>query len=124
LLLLKSGEEALIQGSSTDLGSGIREIIVEDVKEGELELDWNDIDYIEFMDGGDVTSTFGDRIFGTVTTSRAGEYTGWISWDVDEMFVTDIIDGVSMAANARSNFHRLRVSKKSPRSLARGSQKR
>jgi hypothetical protein len=107
LLLLKSGEEALIQGSSTDLGSGIREIIVEDAKEGELELDWSDIDYIEFMDGGDVTSMFGDRIYGTVITSRAGEYTGWISWDVDEMFVTDIIDGSERGRKRKIKFSQI-----------------
>jgi len=92
-LLLKNGEEAYLQNSSTDLGSGIREIIIEDADEGEIELDWYDIDYIEFFDGGSVESSFGKRLFGTVTTSKAGEYTGWICWDVDEVFDTDIIDG-------------------------------
>ena len=93
ILLLKNGEEAYLENSSTDLGPGIRELIIEDANEGELELDWYDIDYIEFFDGGDVKSDFGERLFGTVTTSKAGEYTGWICWDVDEVFSTDIIDG-------------------------------
>ena len=92
-LLLKNGEEIEFTTSSTDLGSGIREIIIETKDEGELELAWDDIDYIEFMDGGDVTSSFGKRLYGTVTTSRGGEYAGWIAWDVDEMFSGDIIDG-------------------------------
>jgi hypothetical protein len=92
-LLLKSGETVFIEGSSSDLGTGVREIIIETADEGELELDWYDIDHIEFMDGGDVESDMGERIYGTVTTSRAGEYTGWICWDVDETFTKDIIDG-------------------------------
>lgn len=93
ILLLKNGEEVYFENSSTDLGPGIREIVIEDADEGELELDWYDIDYIEFFDGGSVESNFGKRIFGTVTTSKAGEFTGWICWDVDEVFDSDIIDG-------------------------------
>lgn len=93
VLLLKGGEEVMIESSSTDLGTGIREIVIEEITEGELELDWYDIDYIEFFDGGDIESDFGERIFGTITTRKAGEFTGWICWDVDEMFTNDIIDG-------------------------------
>ncbi len=92
-ILLKSGQKFEMTSSSTDLGGAIREIVIETRNEGELELDWDDIDYIEFMDGGDVDSRFGTRIFGTVMTSRGGEFTGWICWDIDEMFSTDIIDG-------------------------------
>lgn len=93
ILTLKDGEEVYLQNSSTDLGPGIREIVIEDPDEGEIELDWYDIDYIEFFDGGSVESDFGNRLFGTVTTSKSGEYTGWICWDVDEAFDNDIIDG-------------------------------
>ncbi len=93
VLLLKNGEKVAITSSSTDLGSGVREIVIEDPDEGELELVWDDIDHIDFFDGGDVKSDFGNRLYGTVTTSKLGEFTGWICWDVDEMFTTDIIDG-------------------------------
>jgi len=92
-LLLKSGKDIELTSSSTDLGDAVREIVVETKDEGELELDWDDIDYIEFMDGGDIQSDFGNRLFGTVTTSRGGEYTGWICWDMDELFGDDILDG-------------------------------
>ncbi|MFH1701452.1 MAG: hypothetical protein ABIE07_12810 [Candidatus Zixiibacteriota bacterium] len=92
-LILQNGEEVGIEGSSTDLGTGIREIVIETSDEGLLELDWYDIDYIEFMDGGDVESDFGEKIYGTVTSDRIGEFTGWIVWDVDESFTNDIIDG-------------------------------
>jgi hypothetical protein len=92
-LLLKSGKTVTITNSSTDLGSGIREIVIETKNEGELELEWDDIKYIDFYDGGDVQSDFGKRLYGTVTTERAGDYTGWICWDMDEMFTNDVIDG-------------------------------
>lgn len=107
LLLLKNGEEVFLESNSTDLGTSIREIVIEDEGEGELELDWYDIDYIEFFDGGDTESDFGERIFGTVTTDRAGEYTGWISWDVDEMFLTDIIDGRDKRRKRKIKFSKI-----------------
>jgi hypothetical protein len=107
LMLLKGGEEVFIESSSTDLGTGIREIVIEEINEGELELDWYDIDYIEFFDGGDVESDFGERIFGTVTTRKAGEFTGWICWDVDEMFTKDIIDGRDRSRKRKIKFAKI-----------------
>ncbi len=104
---LKSGDVIFIRNSSTDLGSGIREIVIETRDEGELELDWDDIDYIEFSDGGDVDSDFGTRIYGTVSTSRAGEFTGWICWDMDEMFSTDIIDGRDKRRKRKIKFSKI-----------------
>ncbi len=107
ILLLKNGEEVFLVSNSTDLGTGVREIVIEDATEGELELDWYDIDYIEFFDGGDVESDFGERIYGTVTTSKAGEFTGWICWDVDEMFSSDIIDGRDKKRKRKIKFEKI-----------------
>lgn len=104
---LKSGEVVYFRNSSTDLGSGIREIVIETADEGELELDWDDIEFIEFSDGGDVDSEFGTRIYGTVSTSRAGEFTGWICWDMDEMFSKDIIDGRDKRRKRKIKFARI-----------------
>ncbi len=92
-LQIKNGETIEFRSGSTDFGNSIREIVIETADQGELELDWYDIEEIEFFDGGDVESNFGRRIYGTVTTTRAGEFTGWICWDMDEMFTTDVIDG-------------------------------
>lgn len=104
---LKGGEVIFIRNSSTDLGSGIREIVIETRDEGELELDWDDIEFIEFFDGGDVESEFGTRIYGTVSTSRAGEFTGWICWDMDEMFSKDIIDGRDKRRKRKIKFSKI-----------------
>lgn len=106
-LLLKSGRRVNLSQGSTDFGSGIREIVIETKTEGEMELDWGDIDHIEFLEGGDVTSTFGPRLYGTVTTSRAGDFTGWICWDMDEVFAGDIIDGSEHGRTRKIKFSQI-----------------
>jgi hypothetical protein len=94
LVILKSGEEVELSGGSTDIGDGIREIVIEDDREGEIELVWDDIEMVEFMDTpGDLKSSLGERLFGTLTTRRGDEYTGYVCWDVDELFTKDILDG-------------------------------
>lgn len=94
LLILKSGQEIELDENSTDIGSGIREIIIEDEHEGELELVWDDIETIEFRQApSGLESNFGERLYGTLITRRGDEYTGFVCWDVDELFARDILDG-------------------------------
>jgi len=94
LLTLKSGQEIELSGGGSDIGSGIREIIIEDEHEGEIELVWDDLETIEFVQAPSGTeSNFGERLYGTLTTRRGNEYTGFICWDVDELYPTDILDG-------------------------------
>ena len=94
LLTLKSGQEIELSGGSTDIGSDIREIIIEDEHEGEIELVWDDLETIEFKQArSGAESNFGERLYGTLVTRRGDEYTGYVCWDVDELFPTDILDG-------------------------------
>ncbi len=94
LLILKSGQKVEMENSSTDLGEGIREIIIEDVDEGEVELVWRDIESIEFADtDGGMESNFGERLYGTLTTRRGETFSGFVGWDVDEVFGRDVLDG-------------------------------
>lgn len=93
-LVLKSGQKVRLEGGSSDIGRSIREIIVEDAAEGEIALDWDDIERIELSQGAaGLSSRFGERLYGTLTTRRGDEYTGWVSWDVDELFSGDVLDG-------------------------------
>ena len=93
-LVLKSGEHFEMYNGSTDIGSGIREILIEDNREGEIEFTWDDIDEIEFEETPDnLESNFGERLYGTLTTRRGEEYTGFVCWDMDELFEKDILDG-------------------------------
>jgi len=108
LLILKSGEEIEFIHGSSDIGTGIRELVIEDDVEGEIELVWDDLEKVEFMatDGG-LESSFGDRLYGTLTTRRGDEFTGYICWDVDEVFTTDVLDGEEKRRSRKVKFGKI-----------------
>lgn len=108
-LTLKSGEKIKFRGGSSDIGDDIRGIIIEDDREGEIEFDWGDIASIEFLpcDAG-LKSRFGERLYGTLTTMRGDEYTGWVSWDADELFTGDVIDGEEKGHSRKIEFSRIK----------------
>lgn len=93
VLLLKSGEEVELKGGSGDIGDDNREILIDDRDEGIIELEWGDIDKIEFTEDSGEKCSFGERLYGTLTSRRGHEFTGFICWDKDETFDTDILDG-------------------------------
>lgn len=109
LLVLKSGDEVDLFGGSTDIGNGIREIIIEDEAEGDVELLWDDIELIEFKPADNNNeSMFGERLFGTLTTRRGDEFTGYVCWDVDELFSTDILDGDEEGRSRKIKFGKIK----------------
>lgn len=108
LLVLKSGIEIELSEGSTDIGNDMRELIIEDNKRGEIELVWDDIDKVEFMPAkaADV-SRFGERIYGTLTTRRGDKYSGFVTWDVDEVIDEDEIDGEDGDRSRKVKFGRV-----------------
>ncbi len=93
-LVLKSGEEVEFSGGSTDIGTDVREIIIEDRDEGEVELEWRDIEEVKFEQApSSARSEFSERLYGTLTTRDGEKFTGLVCWDVDEIFADDILDG-------------------------------
>lgn len=108
LLVFKSGEEVELEGGSGDIGTDNREIIIEDEDEGEVELVWDDIEMIRFMPAHSrAESNFGERLYGTLTTRRAGEFTGFVCWDMDELFTTDILDGDHKGRSRKIKFGKI-----------------
>ncbi len=108
LIVFKSGEEIEFTGGSTDIGDDIREIVIEDKNEGELELVWDDIEIIEFFQApSGEESSFGERLFGTLTTRRGDTYTGFVCWDIDEIFGKDILDGEERRRTRRIKFDKI-----------------
>jgi hypothetical protein len=94
LLRLKSGVEVRLSRTSTDLGRSMRGLIVEDAERGEVELGWSELDRIDFMAAPPgVPPPRSERIHGTVKTWSGMELTGYIAWDRDEIFTSDILDG-------------------------------
>ena len=85
-----------------DIGNDVREIIIEDEKEGQIELKWRDINRLElFQAPADITSSFGQPLFGTVVSRDGMEFTGFVCWDVDEVLTEDILDGNDEAGRRR-----------------------
>ncbi len=120
LLVFKSGEEMEVKASSTDIGDNIRGIVVEDPDRGDVELDWDDIDRIEFSQGGyEIYSSFGDRLYGTLTTRKGDTFTGWVCWDADEVLTNDILDGEHRGRDREIRFGKIRTIERRSSSSAR-----
>ncbi len=108
LIVTQSGLEVELGGGSTDIGTDIREIVIEDEDEGEIELVWDDIETIEFMAAKtDEKSGFGERLYGDLETRRGDQFTGFICWDVDELFTTDILDGEEKRRKRKISFGKI-----------------
>ena len=116
ILTLKGGDEVEFKHGSTDIGTDIREILLDDISRGEYELDWADIEWISFSEPEGNSSQLelrdrrGDRIhriYGTLTTRRRDEFTGFIGWDYDESFSNDVLDGYVSGRKRKVRFGRI-----------------
>ncbi|MDE2806127.1 MAG: hypothetical protein OXN18_13370 [Gemmatimonadota bacterium] len=109
----RSGEQATMRGQSSDLGPGMRSLVVttplvegspaatSDAAGGrgaaETKLEWSDIRQVTFQDAPADARPRGGRLHGTLTTTSGMAFTGFITWDVDEVFSTDMLDGETSA---------------------------
>lgn len=91
--VLKSGETIRMKGRATDLGTGMRGLQVEEPAGRTVDLDWGSVDFIEFRSAPDGATAHERRLYGTLTTADGASFTGFIAWDVDEIYTTDILDG-------------------------------
>jgi hypothetical protein len=104
----KSGRRIRMSADGSDLGSGIRQILIEDNREGETELAWEDLEKVEFMPAkAGIESSLGDRLYGTVSTRRGDQYSGVIAWDADEAFGTDMLDGEAKDRTRKIRFDKI-----------------
>jgi len=93
-IYLKSGDNIKVKGYSTDIGSSVREIVVLDPDYGTVKLDWEDLDKVVFEnEPEDLPQDDKKRLYGRLTTRDGEEFVGFITWDQDEIFSTDILDG-------------------------------
>ena len=91
-VLLKSGEEVELEGGG-DLGSSLGEITVEGAGGGMVKVRWSDLRAVDFMAAPSRMSRMGDRLYGTLLTRDGDRFTGYVAWDIDEVFTTDVLDG-------------------------------
>lgn len=93
-LTLRSGQTLELTGGSGDIGTDNRGIIVEDAREGKVELEWRDMEMVEFRAAPrEAVSSFGQRLYGTLTLRSGDRFTGLVCWDLDETFTEDLLDG-------------------------------
>jgi hypothetical protein len=93
-LRFRGGGEVVLRSSSTDLGRGMGDLVVERPGGGRTELGWEDLERVDFMTapaGTAAPSSY--RLHGTLTTWEGLELTGWVAWDLDEILSDDVLDG-------------------------------
>jgi hypothetical protein len=93
LLLLRNGQEIELSQGSTDIGTDVRGIEVEDARHGVTTLEWEDVDVVEFMAAPAGVNPGAPRLYGTMEDRFGNTYTGWVSWDLDEILATDVLNG-------------------------------
>lgn len=106
-LELKSGKRVELEGGSTDIGDEMRGLLVDDPERGVIELRWRDLDEIRFGPAPNQISADGTRLYGTVEDIYGDRYTGYISWDLDEILTNDILDGEEDGRDREIPFHRI-----------------
>jgi hypothetical protein len=95
LLTLKNGDQLEVLAGSSDIGNGMRGLVIEDSKSGEQELSWSNMKRVTFSQGTG-GGRDAERLYGTVVT-KGGDLTGFIVWDRDESLLEDILDGEDQA---------------------------
>jgi len=110
ILELKNGERITFYGYSTDIGSGVREILIDDPEQGEVELDWDDLDVVEFSECDPAHIIKPQRrLYGEVETRRGDKFKGFITWDMDELFHSDILDGEERHRTRKIPFEKIKT---------------
>lgn len=90
---LRSGQQVGMTSRSTDLGPGLRALTVTQPDGRTAQLAWRELRQVDFRGVPRNTNPPEGRLHGTLTTRSGLELTGFITWDVDEIYTTDMLDG-------------------------------
>jgi hypothetical protein len=104
LFHLRSGQTIGMQGASTDLGRPMRALVVDYPGGGQADLKWRDVRHIDFHPAPRNTRPGEGRLHGTLTTGRGVEFTGYIGWDIDEVYTSDILDGEALVQGGEVSY--------------------
>jgi hypothetical protein len=100
---LRNGEQMELTATASDLGTGLRALLVSEADGNVAEFQWRDLESVDFFAPGS-TPPAESRMFGTLKTRSGMEFTGYITWDVDEVYSTDILDGDANGRRMRIPF--------------------
>lgn len=88
-LVMKSGMEVEIDGGSNDVDG---KIYVWDKELGEVKLEWDRLERIEFLPAPADLKVTDHRLHGKVKTD-VGDFEGFVQWDQEECLSSDKLDG-------------------------------
>lgn len=93
-IMLVDGEVVELEGTSTDIGGGMRDLLVDTGSGPDVSVDWHDLERVDFFaPPPDAPDPREAPLHGTVRTWGGLELTGWIAWDRDEVLESDVLDG-------------------------------
>ena len=92
-LTLRSGEVVELDGRSRNLGRSNRGLVVDVPRRAEVELDWSDLERIVFSAVPSGVRARAHRLYGTVQDVQGNRFTGYVSWDLDEILESDTLEG-------------------------------
>lgn len=95
-LALRSGRMVELSRRATDIGPSIRDLTVDVPGFEEVELRWRDLDRVVFSAAPPAARARSRRLFGTVEDVRGRVFSGYVSWDLDEILESDVLDGDEM----------------------------
>lgn len=110
LLVLVGGEEVELVASSSDLGPGMRDVVVEPPTGPVATFEWEELARVELLlppEGLEPPEE--RRLRGTLVTRSGTEFTGLVSWDLDEAFPSDVLDGRDERGEVRIPFVDIRA---------------
>lgn len=92
-LTLKSGEMLELSRGGSDIGTSMRDLVVEEPDGTVHELEWENLDRVEFGAAPNGVRAGAQRLYGSVEDRRGRVFSGYLSWDLDEVLTSDVLDG-------------------------------
>lgn len=93
LLTLRSGQRVEMAGLTSDLGEGVRGIVVTAPGGSRTELCWDEVDFVEFLPAPQGVRPPAARLYGTLTTRSGQTFTGRVGWNMDDISPSDLLGG-------------------------------
>lgn len=92
-VILRTGDTIRLGATSSDIGPGMRGLDVEGA-DGEINtIRWPRIGEVTLGTAPPMATPASRRLHGTLTTVSGLTFTGWIAWDADEVFESEVLDG-------------------------------
>ena len=95
-LTLRSGLRYEMEARGSNLGSSLRQVVVDGPQGAEVELDWDELERVVFFEPPPDAVPEARRLHGTVEDRGGNRFTGFLAWDQDEVLDSDVLDGEEM----------------------------